>query len=73
MWLCRSEFWRRLRVRSDGMPFSIEIKLEAIYYEGARWRETPIIYHARLGTSKLRIWSDGLAVLAKLVTKKWFR
>lgn len=73
MWLCRRELYERLRVRSDGMAFSQEFKIEAIWYAGARWRERPISYRTRLGTTKLRAFRDGALNLAALARKRFLR
>ena len=42
MWLFRKDILNQLRLRSDGMAFSEEIKLEACYFAKCRWREVPI-------------------------------
>lgn len=70
MWVCRADLWKRMRVLSDGMPFSQEFKIDAIYYARAQWREVPIRYGARLGVAKLNAWRDGMRNLIGLLTKR---
>lgn len=60
MWVFRRDALERLELTSLGMPFSEEIKLEAIQ-EGLRFREFPIQYRPRIGEAKLRSISDGWA------------
>lgn len=70
MWVFRRSILERLRLTSDGMPFSQEIKLETLR-RGLRFGETPIPYGDRLGTVKLRRWRDGVANLAFLVRRRF--
>jgi len=60
MWLFRKDLLNRLRLRSDGMAFSEEIKLGACHFAKCRWREVPIEYRARVGDAKVRAWRDGV-------------
>jgi dolichol-phosphate hexosyltransferase len=61
----------RLRLTSDGMPFSEEIKLEALSNPEIRFAEFPIPYAQRIGQVKLRRWRDGWENLAFLVRKRF--
>jgi len=69
MWVFRRGLLERLRVTSDGMPFSQEIKLEAIL-KGYRFGETHIPYGARIGEVKLQKWRDGWLNLTFLFRKR---
>jgi hypothetical protein len=70
LWVFRRAALERLRLTSDGMAFSQEIKLEALR-RGLRFAETHIPYGDRLGTVKLRRWRDGFANLAFLVRRRF--
>ncbi len=60
MWVFRRAMLRRLRLTSLGMPFSEEIKLEAMRCPGYRFAEYPIGYAERIGESKLFPFQNGL-------------
>jgi glycosyltransferase involved in cell wall biosynthesis len=70
MWVLRREALERLRLTSDGMAFSEEIKLEALL-RGLRFGEGHIPYGARVGEVKLQKWKDGWENLAFLVRKRF--
>src|SRR5689334_751192 len=70
MWVFKRSILPRLRVTSDGMPFSQEIKLEAIL-RGFRFGETHIHYGARIGEVKLQKWRDGWLNLLFLFQKRF--
>ncbi len=69
MWVFKRSILDGLRVTSDGMPFSQEIKLEAIL-RGFRFGETHIHYGARIGEVKLQKWRDGWLNLSFLFQKR---
>jgi hypothetical protein len=69
MWVFRRGVLGRLRITSDGMAFSEEIKLEAVL-RGCRFGEAHIPYGARSGKVKLRKWRDGWDNLTFLVRKR---
>jgi len=69
MWVFTHATLERLRLTSDGMAFSEEIKLEALL-KGLTFGETHIPYGTRVGTIKLRKWRDGIENLAFLVRKR---
>jgi glycosyltransferase involved in cell wall biosynthesis len=71
MWVFRSAVYPRLRVTSDGMAFSEEIKIEAIRHPDVRFGEYPIQYHPRVGEVKLQKWRDGFRNLYFLVKKRF--
>ena len=70
MWVFRRRVLERLRLTSDGMAFSEEIKLEALL-RGLRFGEGHIPYGARIGEVKLQKWRDGWENLAFLVRKRF--
>jgi len=72
MWALKRSVWESLRVGSDGMPFSEEIKIAAIR-QGFRFREIPITYRPRVGETKLASWSDGWKGLAHLFRLRFRR
>jgi hypothetical protein len=70
MWVFRRSLLERLRLTSDGMPFSQEIKLEALL-RGFRFGESHIPYGSRIGEVKLQKWRDGWLNLVFLVQKRF--
>jgi glycosyltransferase involved in cell wall biosynthesis len=70
MWVFRRAALERMRLTSDGMAFSEEIKLEALQ-RGLRFGEGHIPYGARIGDVKLQKWRDGWENLAFLVRKRF--
>jgi dolichol-phosphate hexosyltransferase len=69
MWVFRRSILDRLRLTSDGMAFSEEIKIEAIL-RGCHFGEAHIPYGARIGEVKLQKWRDGWNNLTFLVRKR---
>jgi len=70
MWVFRRSILDNLVLRSNGMPLSEELKIEACYFAKCRWREMPIEYRARIGKMQLRYWRDGLQNLFYLIRKR---
>jgi glycosyltransferase involved in cell wall biosynthesis len=70
MWVFRRSALARMKLTSDGMPFSEEIKLEAVM-RGLRFGEAHIPYGARIGEVKLQKWRDGWLNLVFLVRKRF--
>jgi hypothetical protein len=70
MWVFRRAALERMRLTSDGMPFSEEIKLEAVL-RGLRFGEEHIPYGERIGEVKLRKWRDGWSNLMFLFKKRF--
>lgn len=70
MWVFRRELLDRMKLTSNGMPFSEEIKLEALI-RGFRFGEAHIPYGARIGEVKLQKWRDGWENLLFLVRKRF--
>jgi len=73
MWVFRREILKHMRLRSDGMAFSEEIKVEAIRSPRIRFGEISILYSSRLGETKLNPWRDGFANLFFLARKRFER
>jgi len=72
MWVFRRDILQHLRLTSDTMAFSEEIKLEAMSKKKLiRAKELPIYYKERHGVSKLRIWRDGFSNLFFLFRKRF--
>lgn len=67
MWIFRSEAYHKLKPKSDGMPLSEEIKINAARHRDIRFDEYHIDYHPRVGEVKLEMWKDGLENLLYLV------
>jgi dolichol-phosphate hexosyltransferase len=70
MWVFRREILRALRITSDGMPLSEEIKIEALMRK-FKFEEVHIHYLERIGDVKLRKWKDGWENLVFLVRKRF--
>jgi glycosyltransferase involved in cell wall biosynthesis len=70
MWVFRRALLERMRLTSNGMAFSEEIKLEALL-RGLRFGEVHIAYGERVGEVKLRKWRDGFENLVFLVRKRF--
>lgn len=73
MWIFRSVLYRELAPKSDGMPFSEEIKIKAIRHPRVRFEEYHIRYHPRIGEVKLEKWRDGFRNLSYLVKLRCMR
>ena len=73
MWVLRRSILTEMKLESDGMSFSEEIKLEAIRNPRIRFGEISIQYSSRLGEKKLNPWRDGVQNLLFLAKKRFFR
>ncbi len=73
MWVFRRSILKDMKLESDGMAFSEEIKIEALRNPRIRFGEIPIQYSSRLGESKLNAWRDGIQNLMFLAKKRFFR
>lgn len=71
MWVFRRSILKDMRLESDSMAFSEEIKIEALKNPKIRFREISIQYSSRLGEIKLNPWRDGIYNLAFLVKKRF--
>lgn len=70
MWIFKRDIWKYLDVRSEGMSFSQELKIEA-YIKGFKCIEVPIEYRARVGKVKLNAFKDGLGNITQLFKKRF--
>ena len=70
MWVFRRSILEDIRLDSDGMAFSEEIKVEALKNPKIRFAEMPVMYTSRLGEIKLQPWRDGIANLLFLFKKR---
>lgn len=70
MWVFERESLKEMDLRSDGMAFSEEIKIEAIRHRNIGFKEVYVDYSSRMGEIKLRPWSDGWGNLFFLVRKR---
>ncbi len=73
MWVFRRSILKDMKLESDSMAFSEEIKTEAIRNPGIRFGEISILYSSRLGETKLNPWRDGIHNLLFLAKKRFFR
>jgi len=71
MWVFRRDALPKMRLRSDGMAFSEEIKIEAIRNRAIGFREIFINYSNRVGEKKLQPWRDGIRNIAYLFRKRF--
>jgi glycosyltransferase involved in cell wall biosynthesis len=71
MWLFKRSILPRLKITSDGMPMSEEIKIEAFTKEDLRCREVPIEYRVRVGDVKLSSYKDGYRNMKFLFKKRF--
>lgn len=73
MWVLRRSIVKGMKLESDGMAFSEEIKIEALLNPEIRFGEISIQYSSRLGETKLNAWRDGFQNLAFLLKKRFLR
>lgn len=59
MWVFFRSALDRIQLKSTGMAFSEEIKIEAIR-RGLKFRESHIPYHLRFGKKKIKKFQDGI-------------
>jgi glycosyltransferase involved in cell wall biosynthesis len=69
MWVFRKSILSKLDVRSDGMPFSEELKIEA--FRKVKATVVPITYGVRVGEAKISSWGDGFGNLKYLFKKRF--
>jgi hypothetical protein len=69
MWIFKRSIWKYLDVRSEGMPFSQELKIES-FIKGFKCIEVPIEYRARVGKVKLNTIKDGFGNILQLFKKR---
>jgi glycosyltransferase involved in cell wall biosynthesis len=73
MWVFRRAILKEMKLESDGMAFSEEIKIEAVRNHKIRFGEISIQYSSRLGETKLDAWRDGFRNLTFLAKKRFLR
>jgi glycosyltransferase involved in cell wall biosynthesis len=73
MWVFRRAILKDMKLESDGMAFSEELKIEALRHPRIRFGEISIQYSSRLGETKLNAWRDGFQNLSFLLKKRFFR
>lgn len=73
MWVFRRAILKDMKLESDGMAFSEEIKIEALRNSKIRFEEIPVQYSSRLGEIKLNPWRDGFHNLWFLLKKRFAR
>jgi glycosyltransferase involved in cell wall biosynthesis len=71
MWVFRRAILKDMKLVSDGMAFSEEIKIEALKSRRVRFAEISIMYTSRLGEIKLNPWRDGFYNLWFLLKKRF--
>ena len=71
MWVFRRDILSKMRLTSDGMAFSEEIKIEAIRNREIGFREMFINYSQRIGEKKLEPGKDGVRNIAFLIRKRF--
>ena len=73
MWVFSRHILPLMKLESEGMAFSEEIKVEAIRNPQIRFREIIINYSSRVGEKKLQPWRDGIRNLLFLFKKRFVR
>ena len=73
MWIFSRDSLSKMKLTSDSMCFSEEIKIEAIVSKDIGFKEIYVDYSNRVGESKLMPWQDGFKNLVFLVKKRFFR
>jgi glycosyltransferase involved in cell wall biosynthesis len=71
MWVFKRNILNKMTLRSDGMAFSEEIKIEAIRNGSIGFREIFINYSNRVGEKKLQPWRDGIRNIGFLFRKRF--
>lgn len=71
MWVFERSSLDEMRLISDGMAFSEEIKIEAITRKKIGFKEIYIDYSNRMGEIKLKPWRDGFRNLLFLFRKRF--
>ena len=72
MWVFHRACLGVMRLESNGMPFSEEIKIEAIQ-RGLKFREIHIPYYERYGEKKIKKFRDGMRNLWWLLKLRFRR
>jgi hypothetical protein len=70
MWIFKKEILKQMNLKSDGISFTLEIKLEAVLNKSVSFGEQNIDYRQRLGRVKMRKLKDGFLSLGLLFKKR---
>jgi len=71
MWVFRKKkVLENIKLVSDGMPLSEEIKIECFTNENIKAKEVSVPYRPRIGEIKLNTWGDGKKNMMYLFKKK---
>lgn len=70
MWVLKKEALAEINLRFDDMSFSHNIKIEMIHHKKCRWKQIPIEYNARQGSSKLNVAKDGYHCFKNMLVRK---
>lgn len=73
MWVFERAALQEMDLRSDGMAFSEEIKIEAMRKHTIGFKEIYVDYSNRTGEIKLQPWRDGYRNLVFLIQKRLTR
>jgi len=73
MWVFAREALGKMKLDSDSMSFSEEIKIEALLNPEVGFKEIYIDYTNRVGEIKLQPWRDGVKNLLYLFKKRFLR
>ena len=71
MWVFKKTILSKIKLTSNGMALSEEIKIEAFSNKNIKALEIPIYNGERVGTSKLNLWRDGILNLLFLFKKRF--
>lgn len=72
MWVFRRSILEKIKLTSNGMPFSEEIKIEVLKHPDLKFKEEHIKYSARMGEIKLQPYRDGIRNISFLFKKRFF-
>ena len=71
MWVFEKDFLNKIILKSNDMPFSQEIKMEAALNKNIKFGEYNIEYYERTGKTKLNAFKDGWRNLKHLFAKRF--
>ncbi|MBI5186308.1 MAG: glycosyltransferase family 2 protein [Nitrospinae bacterium] len=72
MWVFKKNILDKMKLRSNGMAFSEEIKIEALIRKDVKFIEKHISYSNRVGEKKLQPYRDGMKNILFLFKKRFF-
>jgi glycosyltransferase involved in cell wall biosynthesis len=71
MWVFKLDVLSKMKLRSNGMAFSEEIKIEAMCNPSIGFEEISVGFSNRIGKKKLQPWKDGIRNLTFLFRKRF--